>query len=98
MLVSSKHHTYQQRAVAVEVPYQHAAVLEQVGRIEPDEHVLHTWVQSFHQLGPNVEFPEVGRLLDLQSRERNSHIQLVFWKMTARKQLHPKKRGHGIEK
>lgn len=39
-----------------------------MGRIELDKQVPHAGLQPLHQLSPDVEFPGVGGLLDLQNK------------------------------
>lgn len=95
MSTLSTWHTYQECPITVQVSHQHAAVLEEVGRIELDKQVPHAGLQPLHQLSPNVEFPGVGGLLDLQTRHMTVTSTLTFCKMVARKQLSSQWRMRG---
>lgn len=61
-------HTYQQRAVVVELAHQNASILEEVSGVKVDVEVAYSWTEPLHQLGRDIELPRVGRLLDLQPK------------------------------
>lgn len=57
--------TYQQSSIVIELTNQNASILKEMSRIKVDIKMMDTWIEPFYQLGCYVEFPRIGRFLDL---------------------------------
>lgn len=65
MLKAQVEYTYQQSSIVIELTNQNTSILKEMSRIKVDIKMVYTWIESFYQLSCYVEFPRIGRFLDL---------------------------------
>lgn len=65
MFKAQVEYTYQQSSIVIELTNQNTSILKEMSRIKVDIKMVYTWIESFYQLSCYVEFPRIGRFLDL---------------------------------